>query len=135
VQLGELHKVEQEIQDLGYRLVAVSPIRPEKIKGLVSEHELGFTLLSDSPMDAAQAFGIAWRMPDDMVETYRGYGVDLTESNGHDHQLLPVPSVFLVDPEGMIHFTYVNPNHRIRLSSEVLLAAARALGASLEEEE
>ena len=127
-----MHSVESEIADLGFQLVAVSPVRPGRLAELVSEHELEFTLLSDSPMDAARAFGIAWRMPDDMVAKYREYEVDLEVSSGHDHQMLPVPSVFLVDGEGVIHFAYVNPNHRVRLSSEVLLAAARTLAASAE---
>ena len=37
---------------------------------------------------------------------------------------LPVPAVYLVDDEGSVLFHYVNPNYRIRLVTELLLAAA-----------
>ena len=62
---------------------------------------------------------------DDAVVT-GGYGIDLEEASGYDHHLLPVPAVFVIDPEGVIDFQYVNPDYRARLDPNVLLAAARA---------
>ena len=82
------------------------------------------TVLSDSPMTAAAAFGLAWRAPDEMVETYKGYGIDLEADSGMDHHLLPVPAAFVIT-DGVIRFAYVNPDHRTRVSGELLLTAAR----------
>lgn len=50
---------------------------------------------------------------------------DLVEMGYDLYFLLPAPSVFIMDVEGMIQFQYTNPNYRIRLDHEVLLAAIR----------
>lgn len=41
-------------------------------------------------------------------------------------KVLPVPSVFIIGTDRVIRFTYVNPNYRIRMNGDVLLAAAKA---------
>ncbi len=92
----------------------------------LGKHDLGFELLSDSTMTAAVQFGLAWRMPENMVEKYLTYGIDLDAASGQSHHVLPVPAVFVVGTDGVVRFQYVNPNHRVRLDGDILLAAARA---------
>ena len=76
-------------------------------------------------MQASRAFGIAWRADDELVARYKGYGIDLEEASGENHHLLPVPSVFIVDKDGVIRFVYSNPNYKVRIDTEELLDAAR----------
>lgn len=92
----------------------------------VERHDLGFQLLSDSSMTAAVQFGLAWQAPESLVEKYVKYDMDLEAASGQDHHVLPVPAVFVVGTDGVVHFQYVNPNHRVRLEADVLLAAAKA---------
>ena len=77
-------------------------------------------------MTAASAFGIAHKVDDDTLKVYKNYGIDLEESSGEQHHLLPVPSVVRVGKSGRIEFQYVNPDYKIRLDPQVLLAAAKA---------
>ena len=126
MQLGQLQKIAKDLQGLGFRIVAVSPDRPEKLKASKDKNELGYVLLSDSTMAAAKAFGIAFRLDDEAIEKYKTFGIDLEAASGEKHHLLPVPSVFLVD-DGVIEFTYADPNYRRRVDPDVLLAAARSV--------
>ncbi|MDT8389929.1 MAG: peroxiredoxin-like family protein [Lentisphaeria bacterium] len=128
--LGQLQEAEADLVKLGYQILAVSPDRPEKLAESVEKGKLSYTLLSDAAMDAAKAFGIAFRVDDATVEKYKGYGIDLEAASGQDHHLLPVPAVFILGTDGKVKFVYVNPDYKTRLSADVLLAAARA---SLEE--
>ncbi len=66
-------------------------------------------------------------MEDETVEKYKTYGIDLDDSSGEDHHLLPVPAVFILGTDGTIQFQYVNPNYKMRLDADVLLAAAHSL--------
>lgn len=132
LQLGQLQTVESKLRELGYRILAVSPDRPEKLKESADKNDLTYTLLSDHAMKAAQAFGIAFRVDDATLEKYKGYGINLEAASGETHHLLPVPSVFLVAQDGLIKFTYVNPDYKIRLDPEVLLAAAKAAVSTVE---
>ncbi len=106
--------------------MAASADRPEKLRDTRIQHDLGYRLLSDARAHGSRAFGIAWRVPDAEFEQLRNLGIDLEEASGADHHLLPVPSVFLIDADGVIRFRYSNPDYKIRIDNARLLEAARA---------
>jgi peroxiredoxin len=82
--------------------------------------------LSDSRLVATRAFGLAFRLPDDLVAKYLDYDIDLEAASGETHHVLPAPSTFLIGADGVIRFQYTNPDYTVRLHPDVLLAAARA---------
>ncbi|MFO7846462.1 MAG: peroxiredoxin-like family protein [Balneolaceae bacterium] len=129
-ELAEIAKIEEEIYRLGIQIVAISPDRPEFLRQTSNELGIDYTLLSDSPMDAAKSFGVAFRLDTETIEQYRQNGWDLEERTGYDHYLLPVPAVFLANEMGKIEFQYVTPDYKTRLDHTVLLAAARAMADS-----
>jgi peroxiredoxin len=88
--LGQLQEAEADLVKLGYQILAISPDRPAKLAESVEKGKLSYTLLSDAAMDAAKAFGIAFRVDDTTVEKYKGYGIDLEAASGQAHHLLPV---------------------------------------------
>ncbi len=65
------------------------------------------------------------------MKRMRGFGIDLEEESGADHHLLPVPSVFLIDREGVIRFRYFNPDYKVRIDNDSLLEAARRVAAGI----
>lgn len=91
--------------------------------------DLGYALYSDSSLDAARAFGIAFQVDTLDVMKLRMYGIDLEAASGKEHHQLPVPSVFLVDANGTIRWMYSNPNYKIRPDNATLLEAARRVSA------
>jgi len=71
-------------------------------------------------MEAAKRFGLAFEI------THEGFQKFLAEHSGNTHHLLPVPAVFIVDRKSKVHFQYVNPDYKIRIDPQTVLAAARA---------
>lgn len=124
--LADLKKIEDDLSKEGYQVFAISADRPDLLKKTLDKNELTYTLLSDAPMAAAKAFGIAFKMDDKAVENYKSYGIDLEKDSGYDHHLLPAPAVFIVNQEGTIKFSYVNPDYKERIDGGILLAAAKA---------
>lgn len=124
--LGQLQEAEPRLRDLGYRIVAISPDRPEELGKSAEQHTLSYTLLFDSSMAAAKAFGIAFEVDAPMLEKLASYNIDIEAASGETHHLLPVPAVFIVGSDGIIDFSYANPDYKTRLAPEVLLAAAKA---------
>lgn len=125
-QLAALGKIEPQLKTLGYQIIAVTPDAPAELSKTLGKQKLSYTLLSDAKMSAARALGLAFRVDDATFKKYQGYGIDLEKSSGQTHHLLPVPAVYLVGKDGMLHFSYVNPNYKVRLNGDVLLAAAKA---------
>jgi len=119
--------VESELSALGFPVIAISAVRPARLKKTLEEKNLGYTLYSDSSLTATRAFGIVYQLDDAQVAQYKGYGIDLEAASGHSHHQLPVPSVFLVDAAGTIRWVYSNPDYRVRPDNASLLEAARSL--------
>ena len=125
-QLGQLNEIEKDILDAGFQIVAVSPDKPAEMQNTYNKHDMNYTLLSDSTAEAATAFGIAFRVDDPTLEKLKNYKIDINAASGHDHNILPVPAVFVLDTKGTILFEYVNPVYSTRLHPSVLLAAVKA---------
>jgi len=119
--LAEIQEAEQEIIDLGYQLLAISPDSPENLKNSEQKHALKYALYSDADGALIKALGIAFQSR----EKYQ----DLLSkrSAGRNAGLLPVPSVFVVDKEGTILFEYINPDYKTRISAGLLLAVLKEL--------
>ncbi|MFA9479711.1 peroxiredoxin-like family protein [Phycisphaerales bacterium AB-hyl4] len=124
VQLGHLMEAEQAIEEMGIAVLAISPDRPAVLRENPNEAGHGYRLLSDSDMALAKAFGVAFRVADETVEQYHGFGIDLEDASGQSHHLLPVPAIYLVDRDGMIRFAHWDADYRERLSPEALIEAA-----------
>lgn len=127
MQLGELRHLEDDLLKMGVRIIAISPDRPAALRETLDGSALKYTLLSDSSAKAIQAFGIAYKVDDETIQRYLGFGVDLEKASGSDHHALPAPGVFLIDKEGVIQFSYVNPDYRIRVPQRLVRAAVEAL--------
>lgn len=124
--LSTLGEIEADLTGMGYQVFAISPDQPQKLPETVAKTEISYVLLSDASMEAAKAFGIAFRVDEPTVDRYRGFGIDLEEASGQAHHMLPVPAVFLAGQDGVIAFSHANPDYKVRLDNEVLLAAAKA---------
>ena len=124
---AELREAEEELLALNMDLIFLSADSPETLaEAHEMEEELDYFLLSDNSTEIAQAFGIAFRVPDSYVGRLKQHNIDLQAASGYDHQVLPAPAVFIV-ANGRIEFSYVNPDFKVRLHPDVLLAAARTM--------
>lgn len=124
--LAELGKIEGDLMEMGYQMVAVSPDTPAELKKSTEKGELKYKLYSDSTADAAKQFGIAFKVEESLVTKYKNdYKIDLEAASGQKHHILPVPSVFIIK-KGMIVYSYSNPDYRVRLKGDEVLAAAKA---------
>jgi peroxiredoxin len=125
-QLAGLQEIKDQIADKGYQLVAVSADRPEKIRQSLKDRKLTYGLYSDSTMAASIAFGLAFRVPDNLVKTYKDkYSIDIEDASGEKHHYLPVPAVYVVSSDGKIQFAHAEADYKVRLSNEEVLASLK----------
>jgi len=125
--LSALMDIEKDLGEMGIQILAISPDKPAKLNAAREEHNLAYTLLSDSSAEAIRAFGLAFKVNAATRLLYKGYGIDLEKASGEDHHLLPVPAVFLVNRDGKIVFAHHDPNYKERLEPTAILEEARLL--------
>ena len=122
--LAALGEVEPELKARGYQILAISTDNAAHAAATDADTELGYQLLADSKMDAAKAFGLAYKVDQAMLDKLESYHIDIEAASGETHHLLPVPAVYLTDAHGTITYRYFNADYTVRLSSEELLKAA-----------
>ena len=119
--------IESELIAMGWRVLAISPDRPAKLRETAEKHRIEGILLSDSQMAAAQAFRVAYQVDSETLDQYKKYGIDLEDASGEKHHRLPVPAVFIAGADGVIQFTYANPDYTVRIRPDMLLAVAKTV--------
>jgi peroxiredoxin len=134
--LSDMRHVIPEISAMGIDVLFLSGDRPELLFASLNRETqediagLDYTILSDANAQAAIALGIAFRASDRTVNRRNEKGEDIVGSSMDRHGVLPVPAVFAIDSHGIIQFAYTNPNYKVRLPADDLLAAAREIAAA-----
>jgi len=88
--------------------VARTPRETEEPKALP------FELLRDFGNRVAEAYGLAFTLPDDLREIYLKLGIDLARGNGDGTWRLPVPARFVIDGQGIIRSVDADPDYTRR---------------------
>ena len=125
-ELSYLRKSAGIFQSLGYQIVAVSTDTPESLRSDADAKKTPVTLLSDRSLTLASDYGIAFRATGKVAREYTQKGIELPAIPGEPGSLgLLVPTVFVVDENGIIRWVYSNVSKNPS-STELLNAAVRA---------
>jgi peroxiredoxin len=125
LQMGQLVKIEPDLMNMGYQVLAITPDKPESLKESLEKHGINYILLSDRNMELTRQFGLAYRLDEKTLGMMKSYGHDLDKATGNSLHELPVPAAFVVDTKGLIHFVYFNADIKIRVNPEDLMKAAK----------
>jgi len=123
-QLSDLRLMEPKLRASGFEIVFLSTDRPELLYSSLKAENIHYTLLSDSQLDAARAFHVAYHVDEPTLKKMHDYGIDLEATTGTKQHELPLPSVFIIDRSGTIRYVYSNPDISVRLGADALWAAA-----------
>lgn len=124
-QLSQIQEIEDELSEMGYQLLAISPDTPSALQKTSKDKELSYELISDYQLKATTQFGLAFHISEDYNSKVKSIGGKTARLAGDDKSTLPVPAVYIFDTDGMIQFQYANPNYKVRIKPELLLTAAR----------
>ena len=115
------------LKSLGANLVALSPQLPAHSLGLIDKQRLGFDILRDAGNDYTAQLGLRFALPGELVPIYQGFGIDLPACNGEPSWTLPMPARLVVDRQGIVRATDIDPDYTQRPEPAATLAALQAL--------
>lgn len=120
-QLSGLAAIEKDIIKLGYQIIAISPDEFLNLKNTEETDTVHYQLFSDPQAKLIQDIGIAYKTPL-MAKAYIS-----AKTKGKVTDILPVPTIMIIDKNGEIQFEYINPNYKKRLSTDLLLSVLNTL--------
>lgn len=116
LQLMGLSKIENQIKEKGFQIVAISPDDYLNLNQDDREGEFKYELLSDPDGNYIKQIGIAFKTS----LILKAYIVSKSQK-GSISKVIPAPSVFVVDKMGNIVFEYIDPNYKERMDEKLLL--------------
>ena len=128
LQLRALQAKLPEIQSLGATLVAISPEVPDASMTKNEISEMDFTVLSDQDAKVASKYGVAWEVPEFLLDHMRvDRNLDLKQINNGNGTVLPIPATFIVGTDGAIQWSYVNVDYRTRSEPGEIVEALKSI--------
>jgi peroxiredoxin len=123
--LREWQRLMPQLKALGVTLVAISPQTPDNSLSTSEKNALAFTVLSDTSLAAAQAFGVAFTLSPELVKLYGSVGNDLPTLNGNGQWVLPIPATYVIDRSGVVAYAHVEADYRQRAEPAQVLDQVR----------
>ncbi|MDO5616832.1 MAG: redoxin domain-containing protein, partial [Cruoricaptor ignavus] len=103
------------------KLVVISP-QPETANlEWQKQHDISFEILSDKNNHLAQQIGIDFELQDFVIPHYENLGIDLLKINQTENHVLPIPAVYVLNPNGTIIYKFVNANYMERVNIDELI--------------
>ena len=113
------------VREHGALLVAISPQLPRQNDFTVQRHNLTFPLLTDAGCRLAEAFRIAYTVPQPLRDHYRSIMINLPfihGDQGDNTWRLPLPATFVISRSNKILFAEAHADHRVRPDPRDVLA-------------
>ena len=128
LQLRALQGKLPEIQKLGATFVAISPEVPDASMTKNEISKMEFIVLSDQDANVASQYGVAWEVPEFLLEHMRiDRNLDLKKINNGNSSILPIPATFVLGIDGIVRWSYVNVDYRTRSEPEEIIEALKNL--------
>ena len=125
--LGSLQDSLKLIEDLGARVIAISPEKPEYLDKMAEKTNATFTLLYDEGYKIADAYDVTFKPTGMQLFTYNTLlGGNLKKTHSDESQRLPIPATYIVNQEGKIIWKQFDPDYKKRASvSDIIKALSK----------
>jgi peroxiredoxin len=125
INVDALARAEEEIAGEHRHIAAIVPDRQRFAAWLKSDAKAPFQVLSDMDNGYATTLGLSIYVGDELKHMMVSSGWDPSVSQGTDNWMLPIPATFIVGTDGIVCARFVDPDYRVRMSIEDMLAALR----------
>jgi peroxiredoxin len=125
--LRAMDAIRPALERAGATLFAIAPQEPRLARAEAGNLGLGLTLLHDRGGKVARLYRITWPVPEKMRHLYAKLGHPLGPENGDEGTALPMPSTFVIGPDGIVAAAKVDPGPAERMEPADVLAAVRAI--------
>jgi peroxiredoxin len=141
MELEALKEIDSEVQELGARIVVLTPELERYTRALHKKLNLPFDILTDLHLKTAEQFGLVFTFPDYLRDLYESFGSTLDRFHDESEYRLPMPARYIVDSDSLIRAADVNadytirpePSETLRLLKEIARTGfARRIGISTE---
>jgi peroxiredoxin len=117
-----LAEAKPHIEGVGGQVVAIVPDRQQYAAALHAEGD-AFPVLTDMDNGYAMSLNLVFWVGAEMQDLMSTADINLTEYQGNESWMVPVPATFVVGSDGRVRARFVDPDYRRRMTIEGMIAA------------
>jgi peroxiredoxin len=129
IDLRAIEAVWHSIRGYGASLAVVSQQTPANGLETQRRNGLSFASLADVGGEVAHAYGLRWKVPDELRTVEEGCGIDLAVFNGDPSWTLTMPARYVVARGGMIEYADISVDYTRRGDPSELIPVLAHLAA------
>lgn len=114
VDLWAIEAVAHELRSSGASIVAISQQSTHDGRALEQAHGLSFPSLVDRGGRVARAFGLRWKLSQELRAAELESGLDLATVNGEASWTLTMPARYIIGPGGIVEYADVSGDYTRR---------------------
>lgn len=127
LELDAYQKMISQFQKAGAMIVAVSPDTQKEVSKTIQKRGITYSVMSDPNNSAAKEFGIAFKVDTGTLQIYKKFGIDLEGSQNNQDNELPMPGTYVIDKNGVIRYSFVDPDYTKRADPEDVLKILKGI--------
>ncbi|GGE30228.1 alkyl hydroperoxide reductase [Pullulanibacillus camelliae] len=128
VQLRSYQRILPDIQKYEGQLIAISPQSPDNTLSMKEKAELTFQVLSDPEGKVSGNYKVLFELPRYLQAAFKdALDLDLAEYNQTARWILPIPGTFIIDREGIVRATHVDPDFMSRMEPQAIIEQLQKL--------
>jgi peroxiredoxin len=129
LELRSLAAINNEIEQLGARVISIMPDSARFTGAFVASNDLPFPVLSDIDLGYSFSLGLIFWVGTEIQKLYKEVGVELEKYHGNQAYFLPMAAKFIVGRDGRVKARQVNIEFRERMEPEVIIKTLQDLRA------
>ena len=128
IHLRGFQKLLPEFKAAVVQVIAISPQLPDQSLTTQEKDELTFAVLSDVGLHTAKAFGVAYVLPQALLDVHRDLGAPLEAFNGMEgSNQLPMPATFVIRTDHTVAYSHIDTDFMQRAEPIEVLNLVRQL--------
>ncbi len=102
-------------------LIAITPETPDNTLSTQEKNELQFEVLTSKNNELARELNLVFKLPNDLVNLYGNFGIDLEKSQGNKENELPIAATYIIEQDGTIGYHFLSEDYKLRADPEEVL--------------
>jgi len=125
IELKALQSILPEIEKAGAELIAITPESPDNSLSTAEKNKLSFEVLTDKNNELAHSLHLAYQIPEALNTIYKGFGIDLEQSQGNTNHTLPIAATYVIDTNGKVTYHFLKEDYKLRADTTEILNALK----------
>lgn len=125
IELNALKKINNEINSLNAKIIAISPETPDLSLSIQEKYNLEFEVLSDKDYLVEKEYGLVFSVDEKLRSFYESMNIDIKNATKNNSYDLPMPATYVINKNFEIIFAFIDEDYTKRCEPQDILDAIK----------